>query len=231
MIVDDSGLFISQRRIAKMALVVPSIDETKKTMKLSFPNKKSIDVPLHWNSESLKSKVWQDEVDSFRYSEEVSQWLTEALETPAHLVRIAQANSRMRTKAIHPAPFPVTFADSGPLLLANESSLNAVNTYSSTQFHMTRFRPNIVTSSPKAFEEETWGKVKIGKIEFNTLYPCDRCPIVTIDQFTAEKDKQAFQALAKYRKDFGLPIEVIFGMRMIPESEGILSVGDAIDAF
>jgi uncharacterized protein YcbX len=68
--------------------------------------------------------------------------------------------------------------------------------------------------------------LRIGCIEFPTLYGCDRCSITTIDQASGEHGVEPLKTLATYRARDG---KVWFGQRMIHRGSGRLGVGDAIE--
>jgi uncharacterized protein YcbX len=90
---------------------------------------------------------------------------------------------------------------------------------------MDRFRPNLVFSGGKAFEEDEWDKVKIGKSLFKITKPCARCVMTTIDQKTGIKGKEPLQTLAKYRT---ISNKVMFGQNMSLLEGLTISVGDIV---
>eukprot|EP00696_Hemimastix_kukwesjijk_P001166 gnl/Hemi2/1149_TR410_c0_g1_i2.p1 gnl/Hemi2/1149_TR410_c0_g1~~gnl/Hemi2/1149_TR410_c0_g1_i2.p1 ORF type:complete len:119 (+),score=33.06 gnl/Hemi2/1149_TR410_c0_g1_i2:392-748(+) len=50
---------------------------------------------------------------------------------------------------------------------------------------MSRFRPNIVVTNCRAWEEEEWDVVEIGGVRFHMLKKCTRCKVTTTNQDTA----------------------------------------------
>ncbi|MEO1449996.1 MAG: MOSC domain-containing protein, partial [Bacteroidota bacterium] len=90
-----------------------------------------------------------------------------------------------------------------------------------------RFRPNIVVrGDADAWAEDQWRSIKIGNLTFRGTKPCARCQVVTINPDTAEKGHEPLKTLASYRRDGN---KVLFGLNMIPESLGEISVGDAVE--
>lgn len=51
-----------------------------------------------------------------------------------------------------------------------------------------QFRPNFVIKGAAAYEEDTWGWVKIGDVIFKTVMPCTRCIFSTVDPETGTKN-------------------------------------------
>jgi uncharacterized protein YcbX len=92
------------------------------------------------------------------------------------------------------------FSDGFPILLANASSLDALNetlqTQGSPQIPMNRFRPNVVVggtaTETTAWAEDTWGRLLIGGnkphgdprpgISVELVKPCSRCAMTTVNQ-------------------------------------------------
>jgi uncharacterized protein YcbX len=93
------------------------------------------------------------------------------------------------------------FADATPFLVANEASLEALNTVlesnSLESVPMDRFRPNIVVRGLAPFAEHQLADLSSKSYQLRLCYPCQRCIITTINQDTAEKDphNQPFRTL------------------------------------
>ena len=90
---------------------------------------------------------------------------------------------------------------------------------------MNRFRPNLVVSGAKPFEENEIKEFSIGDIHFFGVKPCARCVITTIDQATAVKGKEPLKTLATYRN---FNNKILFGENVIAMQKGAISVGDAV---
>jgi hypothetical protein len=90
---------------------------------------------------------------------------------------------------------------------------------------MDRFRPNLVFSGAKAYEEDSWKTLKVGEVDFQIVKPCARCVMTTIDQENATKSKEPLKTLASFRT---VNNKVLFGQNMVALSHGILKVGDQV---
>jgi uncharacterized protein YcbX len=65
----------------------------------------------------------------------------------------------------------------------------------------------------------------VGEAVFRVTKPCARCVITTTDQRTGERGKEPLRTLGQHRRsDSGL----LFGQNLVPESTGILRVGDPV---
>ncbi len=245
LVVDETGRFLTQRTLPRMALVTTALDSTHLT--LSVPSAPSIRItrapdptatlrPVSvWKSENLLAEDCGAEVAAF---------LSDFLSVRCRLVRIGPAFTRpipaqklppyLRSPLSTPSsPHTVTFADAYPLLVISEASLADLNDRvverGEEPLPMDRFRPNLVVSGCAPFAEDTWPRFRIGDITFRAGDPCARCIMVTTDQTTAERGHEPLRTLATYRRAASDPTDVNFGQNLIHETKsGSLRVGDAV---
>lgn len=163
-----------------------------------------------------------------------SAWSSAFLEREARLVWQADPTGRtIEHNALEGDR--VSFADGYPLLLANESSLSAVNDWlveeGDEPVPMTRFRPNVVVGGAEPWAEDGWvgRRLRLGEVTFRAAKTCARCLVTTIDQETGERGGQPLRALGRHRRfDDGL----LFAISLIPEvGPGAVAgvrVGDAV---
>jgi hypothetical protein len=119
----------------------------------------------------------------------------------------------------------VSFADAFPLLLISEESLQDLNRRLERPVSMNRFRPNLVVSGCRPYEEDEWQEIRIGSVALRIAKPCARCTVPTVDQTTGIQEKEPIRTLKTYRMKDG---KVLFGQNVIHLSQGTLSVGDEI---
>jgi uncharacterized protein YcbX len=91
---------------------------------------------------------------------------------------------------------------------------------------MNRFRPNIVFTGGRPFQEDTMHTFTIGSITFHGVKLCARCIITTIDQATAAKNKEPLKTLARYRFREN---KILFGQNLVHEGLGEIAVGDVME--
>ncbi len=122
---------------------------------------------------------------------------------------------------------PLSLADAGPLLLTSEASLAQLQEWVGldTDLAMARFRPNVVIDGDEPFAEDTWGRVRLGEVDFRMQQTCDRCVMTTIDPVTLEKGKEPIRTLSQHRKWDG---SVWFGVWLAPLGQGRVHLGDAV---
>ncbi|MBL9202271.1 MAG: MOSC domain-containing protein [Opitutaceae bacterium] len=235
LVVDESGCFLTQRTLPRMALVATALDTTHLTLALpggggSARIARATDpsAPLRavsvWKSEGLLAEDCGDEAATL---------LSEFLATHCRLVRIGE---KFRRPILKPAAHPgdtVSFADAYPLLVISEASLADLNDRLAARgeepLPMDRFRPNLVVRGGPAFAEDTWPRFRVGEITLRAGGPCARCIVTTTDQFTADRGKEPLRTLATYRRDATDPTDVNFGQNLIHETKsGTLRVGDRV---
>jgi len=225
MVVDENNNFVTQRQYPKLALIkaVPKAGD----IHLEAPNMPSIDVPILEQGRKINTEVWGNPCIAIDQGELVSKWLSDFVGKKFYLVRMAPDFKRgVKSKYQSERKEVVGFADAFPFLLISEESLNDLNSRLIEKVPMNRFRPNIVVSGGRAFQEDTWKKIKIGDIIFRVVKPCDRCEVTTVDQSTGEKGIEPLETLGKYRTR---PKGIMFGQNLLHEGLGTIRVGDVVE--
>ena len=69
-------------------------------------------------------------------------------------------------------------------------------------------------------------RIRIGAIPFRVAKPCGRCVVTTTDQITGQRGRQPLKMLGQRRR-FGK--ELVFGQNLIPDSGGVIRVGDPVE--
>ena len=235
MVVDESGRFLTQRALPRMALVATAL--TADALTLSADRGGSIAVPRSPDPHApIRSvSVWQSgNLHAEDCGDPVAAWLSDFLATRCRLVRIGAGFHRTVLKPAARPGDTVGFADACPLLIISEASLADLNGRLAAQgedpIPMDRFRPNLVVAGCAAFAEDTWARFRIGGVIFRAAGPCARCVVTTTDQLTAERTHEPLRTLAAYRRDSIDPTDVNFGQNLIHETtSGTLQVGDKVE--
>ena len=224
MVVDESGVFLSQRSHPRLALVVPSIHD--QWLQVDGPGMATLRTPLYpENTVAARVTVWKDSCSATWVGEPAADWFSQLLGCPCTLVHMADQVVRPANPAFAPVGTRVSFADAFPFLLISEESLADLNGRLSVPLPMNRFRPNLVVAGGEPYAEDAWRNVEIGRIRLRVVKPCERCVVTTTDQATAERGKEPLRTLATYRKVNG---EVMFGQNAVHENTGRLRVGDTL---
>lgn len=236
LVVDETGRFLTQRALPRMALVATALDATHLT--LSVAPSSSIRVarasdpaaPLRtvsvWKSENLLAEDCGDAAATF---------LSDFLSVRCRLVRIGAAFTRPILKTTARPGDIVTFADAYPFIVISEASLSDLNDRLAERgedaLPMNRFRPNLVVAGCSAFAEDTWTRFRIGTVVFRGASPCARCIVPSTDQATGTRTgPEPLRTLATYRRSATDPTDVNFGQNLIHETKtGALRVGDPVE--
>nr|WP_299507499.1 MOSC domain-containing protein [uncultured Rhizobium sp.] len=176
--------------------------------------------------EDSNATVWQDMVKTRSFGNDIDDWLSIYLKREAHLVAMTEETYRpLRMKPGR----SYTFADTGPVLLTSQASLDELNERLDRPITMQQFRPNIVVKTAIAWEEDRWDRIRIGEVEFDVGAACDRCAMITIDPATRQRSPTAepLKTLSMYRK-----VEnnhVYFGLYLVPRNKGRVFLSDDLE--
>jgi uncharacterized protein YcbX len=111
-------------------------------------------------------------------------------------------------------------------LHSRESLVSAGTALGDGNLNELRFRHNIVIAGVTAWEEQSWvgRKLRVGKVEFETVVPKVRCLATHANPVTGERDLQVMQTLVKAFAQR----EPTFGVGMLTHAGGQFAVGDAV---
>ncbi|TDQ14945.1 hypothetical protein DFQ04_2826 [Algoriphagus boseongensis] len=224
MLVDHSGMFVSQRTYPQLALLGVKILQDQ----LEVFHKQNISYQLTFPMDratgpEMEVTVWDDQVLAKIVDPKVSKWFSDFLGFEVHLVVMPENSHRKVDPRYAVQGESVSFADGMPYLIIGEASLEDLNSKLETPVPMDRFRPNIVFSGGVAFSEDGFKKITIGEVSFQVIKPCARCVLTTVDQQTGEQGKEPLKTLASYRTQNN---KVYFGQNMVALHKGIVSQGD-----
>ena len=110
--------------------------------------------------------------------------------------------------------------------LAGQSSLNDLNNWLIEPLPMNRFRPNIVFTGGKPYEEDEMEHFTINGINFFGVKLCSRCMVTTTNQDDASRGKEPLRTLATYRM---LDNNVYFGQNLLHRGDGEIKMGELIE--
>jgi uncharacterized protein YcbX len=226
MVVDPSGVFLTQRDLPRMATVWTEVDGDE--LRLAAPDCDEVCLPLApAEGEPMRVEVWDSICQAIAPSPEADRWLTAALGRPCRLVYMPDSTRRL-SNPVHAGPDrPVGFADGYAFLVVSEASLEDLNGRLARSVPMDRFRANIVLSGTRPYEEDGWGEFTAGGAVLQMAKPCGRCQVTTTDQSTGEvTGPEPLATLAGYRdsKEFGAR----FGMNAVTVRNGTIRVGEIV---
>jgi len=222
MVVDDSGEFLTQRELHRMALVSPRLLHNG-LLELSAPGMPPLTVTPAVRQDRVDVSIWRDRCVAIDEGRSAAEWLTAFLEVRCRLVRFPDDATRRVDPEYAGPNDQVGFADGFSFLLTSRASLADLNQRLTAPLPMNRFRPNIVVSGGEAFEEDRWKRIRIDGITFAVVKPCARCVTTTVDQRTGEASREPLRTLATFRNVPGRG--VMFGQNLIHDQSGVLHVG------
>jgi uncharacterized protein YcbX len=234
MVVDESGEFVSQRELPKLALVRPALRAND--LVLRAPGMLALHLALDAIESEARVRVWNDEVDAGDMGDLAAEWFSDFLGRRVRLARFDPQVQRVSDARWTGDTHALTaFADAFSLLVLSSAAIDQLNTrlqaHGSAPVQSDRFRPNLVLDGLQPHEED-W----IDRITFDTpdapvvlrlVKPCTRCSIPDVDPQRGEPDHALGAELAAYRADARMNGQVTFGMNAVIESgtDSRLSVG------
>lgn len=224
MVVDESGVMLTQRKISKMCLIQAELTETGLILKTTSMGSLSVINPAI--KKKVTVKVWADECQAYDAGDEAVKWLSQVLSVTCRLVYFPDDEFRQVDLSYANKGDKTAFSDGFPLLLISQASLDDLNSRLNTPVTMDRFRPNIIVSGCQPFTEDKWKKIRIGNIIFRIVKPCSRCVIPAINIETAEREEEPIKTLVAYRKRDN---KIFFGQNVIADSCGEIEVGMPVE--
>eukprot|EP00191_Tetraselmis_sp_GSL018_P012605 CAMPEP_0177601416 /NCGR_PEP_ID=MMETSP0419_2-20121207/14247_1 /TAXON_ID=582737 /ORGANISM="Tetraselmis sp., Strain GSL018" /LENGTH=890 /DNA_ID=CAMNT_0019094679 /DNA_START=231 /DNA_END=2904 /DNA_ORIENTATION=- len=237
----EDGAVLTQKRVAEMALIKPSLDLKRGILTLTSQN---METALHVRISEVPStgppslesdanfsgtngssqKCFQcgnnrTVETTFDVSDlGVAAWLTRALGTRCRLAVDTDSGSRKGKDGSR-----ISYANEAQFLFVNKASVDDLNRRVSgraasagepfaPQIRPGRFRPNIVVGGLRPYEEDEWNKIRIGGVLFVSAGPCQRCQMLCIDPSSGlRQGNEPLATLATYRRREG---KIVFGRLM-----------------
>ncbi|WP_424948208.1 MOSC domain-containing protein [Candidatus Spongiihabitans sp.] len=233
MVVQPDGTFMTQRRFPQMALIETAIVDDALVLS-TFGMEAHVVKPVDDNAGRINTEVWGDAVRALEHDPITNEWLSQALDSPCKLVSFPPDQTRQCDQKFANSGEHTKFADSFPLLLLSQESLDDLNQRLQAPVGMDRFRPNIVVAGCDAFAEDHWHTIRVkndsSHVNLRMVKPCARCSVPTVNQQTGVlAGPEPIHTLSRYRQRDGA---VYFGMNLIPDlipdKEGSIRVGDSV---
>lgn len=225
MVTETDGTFITARQNPQMVTFTPAL--LPNGIALTSPDGESILV--RWEDFidlQQPTEVWGNHFSAQVAPPQINDWLSRYFKRAVQLRWLGNELSR-RVK--HHPDIPLTFADGYPFLLINEASFQNLQQRAPNAIRIEQFRPNIVVSGAKAFDEDSWLVIRIGEVIFDLVKPCSRCILTTVSTDRGRKHPagEPLKTLQSFRTaDNG---DVDFGMNMIARNGGIIRQGDSVE--
>ena len=199
MVIDEAGVFVTQREHPKLALVEPTL--TADELILKAPGMQDLAVPRKTcSSQSRDVELFGEKIPAIIAGDEPSSWFSDYL--GGHFSFVSRDQRFLRKGGVqYPSrdDAPTSFVDNYGILVVSEASRADLNSRLASGVPMNRFRPNIVIEGVDAYGEDYFARAYVGDVALRFVDVCYRCNMTTIDQDKAEFGHEPPQTLGHYR--------------------------------
>lgn len=227
LLVDENNSFLTQRVFPQMALLKVEIEVDG--LRVAHKTKgDTIKIPFtaHLYKAKAEVTIWDDTCTAQFVSDEADRWFSTMLGIKCRLVYMPDDTERRVDQNYARGQDITSFSDAYPFLIIGQASFDELNGRLEEALPVNRFRPSIVFTGGKPFEEDLMGSFTIGGITFHGVKLCARCVLTTIDQEKGTKKKEPLKTLATYRQKNN---KILFGQNLIHDGRGEIAVGDSLN--
>ncbi|MFE6132401.1 MOSC domain-containing protein [Streptomyces sp. NPDC056437] len=229
MVVGERGVYRTQRRDPRLALIVPAISTDGLRLTLNAPRHEPVAIDVDTTGPRRDVDLFGAAFLGVDQGDDAADWLSTVLAAPSRLVRVPPEHHRVTDGR---TPGTSGYADSCAVHLLSRSSLDLLNAKlaerGAAPMPTDRFRPNIVVGSwDEPHTEDRARRITVGTAELGYAKPAIRCAVTVVDQLTGERDgPEPLRSLAGYRR--AREGGVAFGAKFAVVRPGTLSVGDEL---
>ena len=239
MVVDEKGVFVTQRDVPRMALIQPLLKTYDMIVKA--PGMLALHVSIDEVEKPVTVTVWEDTVKAFDMGDLAAQWFSDFLGKTVRLVRFDPEQTRLSSMTwTNGIVAKNGFDDGFAVLVTSVASLKLLNDKlvadGEKAVTMQRFRPNVVLTGVEAHDEDRLNTLSIetqeGVAQLKHVKPCVRCTIPDVDLQSGKQGTAVGDRLQSYRANPQMDGGITFGMNAIVlKGEGAtLRVGQAVGA-
>ncbi|MFI8910991.1 MOSC domain-containing protein [Streptomyces sp. NPDC053513] len=229
MVVDENGVFRSQRRDPRLALIRPSVEADGTRLTLEAPGFGTVTVPVDSSSERRPVELFGAAFTGIDQGDEAAAWLSAVTGGPSRLVRVPPEHERITDGLVAGTS---GYADSCAVHVVSRSSMAALNerlvSDGAEPLPISRFRPNIVVDGwDDPHTEDLARRITVGSVELAYAKLAIRCAVTLVDQRSGcRSGREPIRTLATYRR--AAQGGVAFGVKLAVVRPGRLSVGDDV---
>ena len=239
MVVDEHGVFLSQRELPRMALIQPLLKTYDMIVKA--PGMLALHIAIDEVEKAVSVTVWEDTVKAFDMGDLAAQWFSDFLGQTVRLVRFDPEQTRLSSmKWTNGIEAKNGFDDGFAVLVTSSASLKMLNDKLAAADEkvvtMQRFRPNVILTGIDAHDEDRLDTLNIetqeGTAQLKHVKPCARCTIPDVDLQSGKQGTAVADMLQSYRANPIMDGAVTLGMNaIILAGEGsTLRVGQSVGA-
>ncbi|WP_330452910.1 MULTISPECIES: MOSC N-terminal beta barrel domain-containing protein [unclassified Streptomyces] len=236
MVISEDGVFRTQRRDPRLALIRPAISADGRRLVLGLADDAdghgAVRIDVTTSAPRRDVDLFGTAFRGIDQGDDVAAWLSGVLGTPSRLVRVPPEHDRIADGLV---PGPSGYADSSAVHLLSAASLDLLNRRMAERgappLPMDRFRPNIVVDGddwaavPHA--EDRARRITVAGTELGYAKLAVRCAVTLVAQEAgARRGPEPLRTLAGYRR--AASGGVVFGAKFSVITPGKLSVGDEV---
>ncbi|WP_151483231.1 MOSC domain-containing protein [Streptomyces albicerus] len=229
MVVSEEGVFRTQRRDPRLAVIRPDITTDGERLTLRAPGSESVDIDVDTSGARRPVDLFGAAHQGIDQGDAAADWLSHVLGTPSRLVRVPPEHHRVTDGR---TPGTSGYADSSALHLISRSTLDLLQRKLAERgaqpLPMNRFRPNVVIDGwDEPHTEDRAHRITIGDAELSYAKLAIRCAVTIVEQNSGTKTgPEPLRTLAAYRR--ATQGGVAFGTKYAVLRPGKLSVGDDV---
>ncbi|MEW2219490.1 MOSC N-terminal beta barrel domain-containing protein [Streptomyces sp. NPDC006990] len=230
MVTSTDGVFRTQRRHPRLALVRPAVSPDGELLTLRTDGLPPLGIPVDTTGPRRPVDLFGQPFHGVDQGEDAAQWLSEALRAPSRLVRVPPEHARVTDGR---TPGTSGYADSCALHVLSRATLELLGRKlaenGAPAVPEDRFRANLIIDGwDEPHAEDRAHRLAIAEAELGYAKPATRCAVVMVHQHSGRRDgPEPLRTLAGYRRAGGGP--VAFGVKYAVLRPGRIRVGDEVD--
>ncbi|XP_062427763.1 mitochondrial amidoxime reducing component 2 [Rhea pennata] len=238
LVTKEDGHMVTARQEPRLVLVSVGCEDGCLT--LNAPEMKQLRFPVSLSRKNpvRNCRLFGLDIQGRDCGDEAAQWITTFLNTePYRLVHFEPSMVPRKSKDIinlFRTTDEVAYPDCSPVLILTEASLEDLNTRLEKKVKIENFRPNILVTDCRAYEEDSWEDILIGDVEMKGTVSCARCILTTVNPDTGVLDrKEPLETLKSYRlcdpsERHIYKSSPLFGRYFAVDKTGTIQVGDPV---
>ncbi|MER7405062.1 MOSC N-terminal beta barrel domain-containing protein [Streptomyces sp. NPDC000070] len=229
MVVSEEGVYRTQRRDPRLAVIRPAITADGEHLTLSAPRTEALRLRVDTSGPRQKVDLFGTAYQGIDQGDAAADWLSEVLRARSRLVRVPPEHDRV-TDGLTPGTSG--YADSCALHVVSRATLDRLNRKlterGTAPLPMNRFRPNLVIDGwGEPHTEDRARRIRVGDTELGYAKLAIRCAVTLVEQESGAKaGPEPLRTLAGYRRASGGGIA--FGAKFAVLRPGRVSVGDDV---
>lgn len=229
LVIGTDGVFRSQRRDPRLALIQPHVNADHTRLTLSAPDIEPLTIDVDTTAPRREVHMFDLPYQAIDQGEPVADWLSTVLRAPSRLARVPPEHAR-QTDGLTPGTS--AFADSSAVHLASLAALRTLNERiarrGEAELPINRFRANIVVDGwDEPDQEDEIRRITVGSAELGYTKLAIRCAVTLVDQHAGRRaGLEPLRSLADYRR--ARQGGVAFGVKFAVLRPGKCSLGDEL---